>query len=299
MTTVHRLPRPLKARLEANLKLQALAFCPRRPPGPPAIDDTAPMQDITTWAALLGRWMDLARAARALDGHDNGPWQRALPSIITYEALAQALPHLGDLPIRERSLALDQAQVLLEARRADMEDAFEDLPQVVEEAELAAEAAIEQSRGSFVWTILWEGPGPLAMPAISGAPASSTEGAVAMMLPGTLALPGEPVAWWVGRNEPMLGCGVAGCQAVPLDEPLQVWRKFDQQGGAIEDRVRSVNDDGPAGGLPLLVPRVAGGECLPAPDVPSDWPPANPDSLPRATPVHWDVEGDLFSGSPA
>ena len=243
-----------------------------------------------TWAALLGRWMDLAKAARALDGHDDGPWQRALPAIITFEALTQALPHLAALSVAERSYALVQAAVLLEARRSELDDAFDEWPPVVTEADAAAADAISQARRSFVWTILWEGPGPLVMPDIPGVPArASDEGAVAMMRPGTLALPGEPVAWWVGRDEPMLARGVLGCQAVPLDRPLQVWRCLDSTGHACEDRVRDSDDDDPNEGIPMLVPLLVGGSHMVVPELPPNWPLNDSRTIQPPPPVHWDA----------
>jgi hypothetical protein len=240
--------------------------------------------------------MDLAKAARALDGADDGPWQRALPAIITYEALTQALPHIGDLPVDERSFALDQAAVLLEARRSDMDDAFEELPPVVAEADAAVVAAITNARRSLVWTILWEGPGPLTMPEVPGVPAgSSRAGAMAIMLPGTLALPGEPIAWWVGRDEPMLERGIAGCQAVPLERPLQVWRHLDSDGRASKDRVRHTDEDGPRDAIPMLLPLVAGGDFLQPPDLPSDWPLNDARTIELCPPVCWDAPRDWFS----
>jgi hypothetical protein len=252
------------------------------------------MHDATTWAGLLGRWVDLAKAARALDGADDGPWQRALPAIITYEALAQALAHIADLSVEERSYALDQATVLLEARRSDMDDAFDELPEVVAEADAAVVAAITNARRSCVWTILWEGPGPLTMPGVAGVPTrASDDGAVAVMPPGTLALPSEPIAWWIGRDEPILARGIAGCQAVPLDHPLQVWRCFGPDGQAHQDRIRDINDEGPEGGIPLLLPLIAGGSRLDALELPQDWPPSIVSAIQPPPLVHWDVPHDL------
>lgn len=252
------------------------------------------MHDAITWAGLLGRWIDLAKAARPLDGADGGPWQRALPAIITYEALAHALPNLADLSVEERSYALDQAAVLLEARRSDMEDAFDELPEVVAEADAAVVAAITSARQSCVWTILWEGPGPLTMPSVANVPSrASNQGAVAVMPPGTLALPSEPIAWWIGRDEPMLARGLAGCQAVPLDRPLQTWRCFGPDGQAHQDRIRDIDDEGPYAGVPLLLPLIAGGSRLDAPELSTDWPPSVLSTIEPAPPVHWDVPNEL------
>jgi len=254
------------------------------------IDPTDPM----TWASLLARWMDLARTSQALVGQPGIVDGRAVPALITFEAIAMAMQHLGGLAITERNFALDQAAVLLDARRADLEDAFDELPGPLQQAEVNAMHAITEARRSFAWTILWEGPGPLVMPDIASVPASaSDDGMVAVMLPKTLALPGEPIAWWLGRDEPMLARGIAGCRATPLDQALQVWRAFDDTGHAIEDRIRDVGDDGPPGAVPLIVPRLLDGSRLEVPMLGDEWPPMDAKTLePTAPPVRWDAARD-------
>ncbi len=263
--------------------------------------------DAFTWATLLARWMDLARAAVALErlgesgvgpgqmdqlgGSEGRGWRQGMPALITFEALAHAMGQLEMLPADERSFALDQAVVLLESRRSDLEDAFEIMPDAIAQSESNAVRAIEQARLQFVWTISWEGPGALPMPDIPGVPATRTdEGAVAIMLPGTLAVPGSPIAWWTGRHEPMLERGIAGCQARPLDCGLQVWRRFDSGGIALEDRIRDVNDEPPDGGVPLLVPLVVGGQRLNRPAC-DGWLPADPASISDTLPLlRWDID---------
>ncbi len=245
--------------------------------------------DALTWAALLARWMDLAKASRVWEGRGFDPGTAA--AVITCEAVAMAMPHLRGLPVGERGYALDQAAVLLDARRADLDDRFDTLPDFLEDADAAAEEAIAQARRSFVWTIIWEGPGPFTMPPVESVPSrASDEGMVALMLPGTLALPGEPIAWWLGRDEPMLARGVGGCRAAPLDDAVQVWRVFSDNGGAVEDRVQIADQDGPAGGIPLIVPHLLGGNRLDVPEPGADWPPSIAatlgDTLP---PVRWDA----------
>jgi hypothetical protein len=255
--------------------------------------------DAFTWAALLARWMELAQAAVALERQGGAPlaaacggggWSRGMPALITFEALRHAMTQLGTLPPDERSFALDQATVLLESRRADLEDAFEVIPDAIAQADRQAEAAIESARLRFVWTIVWEGPGPLTMPEVAGVPSTRTdEGAVAIMLPGTLAVIGSPIAWWTGRHEPMLERGLVGCQARPCDRGLQVWRRFDSDGMAIEDRLRDVNDEPLEGGVPLLVPLLAGGHRLERPSV-DGWLPADPAAMPEPPPLRLDID---------
>ncbi|MBT5383301.1 MAG: hypothetical protein HOL13_10725 [Phycisphaerae bacterium] len=113
------------------------------------------------------------------------------------------------------------------------------------------------------------------------------------MPPGTLALPSEPIAWWIGRDEPMLARGLAGCQAVPLDRPLQTWRCFGPDGQAHQDRIRDIDDEGPDAGVPLLLPLIAGGSRLDGPEFSIDWPPSVLSTIEPAPPVHWDVPNEL------
>jgi len=253
---------------------------------------TRQLPDPMTWTALLAYWMDLARAARAFDAAPTGPWQQAMPALITFEALARCLPHIQALPVEERAVALDKAGVLLEARRADVEDAFDMQPDVLAEADASADAAIAAARQSLTWTLFWEGPGPLRMPEVLGVPARATDdGAVAIMAPGTLAVPGTPVAWWQGRDEPMLARGVGGCRAVPLLTPLQVWRAYADDGLMVEDRVRCVDDEAPEGAMPLLVPLLVGGSRLEPIVYPDGWPPRDEATLGGGLPpVRWDTQ---------
>ena len=81
---------------------------------------------------------------------------------------------------------------------------------------------------------------------------ASQRGTLAVMQPGTIAMPGEPVAWWCGRPAPHID------EAAPLErrtatEPLQVYRELDGRGRFVADRIASIEDDLTAG-LPLLTP---------------------------------------------
>lgn len=86
------------------------------------MSDTAPQQDkhddfgaearALTWAALLGKWTDLARAAVALPPGDR--WRSAVAPAIELQAVTCALSELDQLSPDERPLALDRASVLIE-----------------------------------------------------------------------------------------------------------------------------------------------------------------------------------------
>lgn len=247
-----------------------------------------PGHDPLTWASLLAHWMDLAKAARAI----NPAWDRAMPALITFDAITAAMQWIDHLSDEEQAYALDEASVLLEARLHDLEAMFDELPAPLSEAAHQARSSIEMARLELVWQIVWEGPEMLTMPHVSGVPASNRDGgSTALMLPGTLALPGSPIAWWTGRHEPMLEQGIAGCRAMATTHATQVWRVFNDCGEMVEDRIRIVSDQGPEGGIPLLVPHVVDGAHLELPTLPAQWPPCDRQrTSDGGVPLRWDID---------
>lgn len=67
-----------------------------------------------TWAMLLGRWVEFARASVAFPRTPEGSrWRAAVGPIVGLQAVAFALGELGTLPPDERALGLDRAAVLI------------------------------------------------------------------------------------------------------------------------------------------------------------------------------------------
>lgn len=67
------------------------------------------------WAALLGRWMEFARAAVVLpDDGEGRRWRASISPIITLQAVSLALGELKLLPPDERPVAIDRAGLLIE-----------------------------------------------------------------------------------------------------------------------------------------------------------------------------------------
>ena len=64
-------------------------------------------------------------------------------------------------------------------------------------------------------------------------------GTIALMQPGTLVMPGEPVAWWAERE----GIVLEGCEAVSIDRPRQVYRLLLDQDAALAAIPGMVSDD--------------------------------------------------------
>lgn len=208
-----------------------------------------------TWTALLGRWVDYARASLAIPSDAAGAsWQASVPAVINLQAVTFALSELAELGSDERAFALDKAAVLIRDGAADLARIWGDTPpeslvEVIDDAQIALACA--QHAGAV--ELIWHGDDVLVMPDVDpGQPA----GTLAVMQPGTLVMSREPVAWWRGRADAPLE--VPGCVTVPCDEPRQVYRRFDETGRIVGDVVAPIGAD-PPDGLPLLVPLFADG----------------------------------------
>ena len=100
---------------------------------------------------------------------------------------------------------------------------------------------------------------PLRMPSAKVPSPRFEGGTLAMVPPGTIVMPGAPLAWWTCRREPEL------VEAVPVhrielrSRPIQVWREMDAEGRFTRDRVTDL-DRTVERALPLLVPVLVDGE---------------------------------------
>ncbi len=94
----------------------------------------------TTWAAMLGRWIDFARSATALPTEGpQGLLRRSVSDIITLQAVWFALGHLDQLPADQRSLGLDRSQILIDRHAEALHARFDgQLPPAL--AELISDA---------------------------------------------------------------------------------------------------------------------------------------------------------------
>ena len=100
--------------------------------------------------------------------------------------------------------------------------------------------------------LVWPGPGLWEVPEMK---TPVLGGTLAMMQPGTVVLPGEPVAWFTERPSP-----------IPSDEleeidgtPIQVQRIIEDDVW-LKDVVTDLDDD--LVGLPMLVPMSLAGEPI-------------------------------------
>lgn len=80
---------------------------------------------VLTWAALLGKWTELARASVAFPKTSEGAkWRKSVPDLIGLQAITHALGELDLLRAEERGLALDRAAVGIETHAANLAGLF-------------------------------------------------------------------------------------------------------------------------------------------------------------------------------
>ena len=233
---------------------------------------TAPLHpESLSWAALLGRWLDLAAASTALTEAQDGPqWRASIPSLVTLQAVVFALGEFEALDEDERPVALDRSEVLVEEACGHLEDVWRtELPEALADAITDAREAVAELETSMVWTMFHDGATPLRMPAAEAPSPRFEGGTLAMVPPGTIVMPGAPIAWWTCRREPELADAVPSHRIELRRRPIQVWREMDESGRFTRDRVTDLEQTLEAA-LPLLVPMLVEG-------VPQETFPVDPD----------------------
>ena len=209
--------------------------------------------EILTWTALLARWVDFAKASLALPADDEGDrWRAAVPAVINLQAVTFALRDLDRLPADERSLGRDKAELLIRENAGELARIWRGamMPQLLGELADDARHAFEFSAYAGVQELVWPGPGTMVMPQIDlGRP----RGTLAMMQPGTIVMPGEPVSWWADRDGAAIEAALPGCMKQQPRIPRQVYRQIDDHGRIRADLIAPLDADLPAG-MPLLVP---------------------------------------------
>jgi len=175
-----------------------------------------------------------------------------VPAVITLQAVTFALADLARLPVEERPLGRDRAELLIRQNTATLHDIWrgEPLPESLVEIGADARRALEMSIFAGALELIWDGPQSMVMPA---SPIGDTTGTLAVMQPGTIVMPGEPVAWWVERDGGPIIRALPGCRQSEVSVPRQVYRQLDEDGRITGDVVAPINADLPPG-MPLLVP---------------------------------------------
>lgn len=218
--------------------------------------------DPATWAALLARWVEFARAAVSLPTDDEGNrWRRAVPPIITLQAVTHALAEIDRLPPGEQALALDRGEVLIRDNAAALNRIWgvdplaEALLELIDDARLAHDAAASRGRHWIVTESRF------VMPALDGALnallGAGFSGDLLGALPGTILFEGEPAL----MARPDADLAIPGLRRSDGATPAcQVYRQIGPETGRVErDLVAPLHASLPAG-RPLLVPLIKGGE---------------------------------------
>lgn len=217
-----------------------------------------------TWTGLLGRWIEFAQGALALpDDADGDRWRRSVPAIINLQAVTFALADLGSLPWEEHDLARDRAEILVRRHAAEIEGAWRAVAMPPELLELLEDAGRALAHAEFAGSrqLRWTGSEVLVMPALPDKLLDGEKGTLAIAQPGTLIMPGEPVAWWCGFAGSALAEALPDCSLELPVLPAQIYRQLGDDGHMERDVIAAVTDD-PEPGLPLLVPLRQHGEPI-------------------------------------
>lgn len=209
-----------------------------------------------TWTALLGKWLEFAKASVALpDDADGRRWKQSVTPIVTLQAVTFALDEIDDLAAMDRPHALDRAEMLIDEHAGGLDRTWSDVerPGMIDEVIRDARGALASA--SAVTELIWPGPGPLDVPDFE---IEQYRGTLAVMQPGTRAMPGEPIAWWIGGR----GLVQPGAKPSPTRHPRQVYREITEDGSMTRDIIALIEQEMPANALPLLVPLFEDGEAV-------------------------------------
>lgn len=243
-----------------------------------------------SWAALIGYWLDFARAAVCLPENDEGAaWSSSVTPAITLQAVIFALEHLDDLDLEERSLGLDRAELLVQDAETALHAAWNPmggLPDGLVVVLTEAKRALRRGETGPALEIIAGGSSdpsdPWIMPDWRGAVAAlqdvGAKAAVWLASPGTALRPGEPVGFIEARDPmrlPRMEDSVEGAawrglyqsltpvQMRRVAYPRQVYRQI-EDGRIIGDVALALSDD-PIAGQPLLAPVLRDGARIPLP----------------------------------
>lgn len=217
--------------------------------------------EILSWTALLARWTESAGAAMAIPDEDDGDrWRASVAAVIQLQAITFALADLEHLEPADRPFACDRAEILVRESAQAIDSAWSGAALADSIVEIIDDAvhALALAPWFGARELLWPGPGPLLVPEL---PVDGDHGSLAVMQPGTFAMPGSPVAWWIDRDGEALVRLLPGCRLGSPPIPRQVYRILDESGEIVEDVLAAVNEE-PVAGLPLLVPICHRGERI-------------------------------------
>lgn len=266
---------------------------------------TTPLEPIA-WIALVARWTELARASRAIPAVDTR-LRDSIAHLIAIEATTAALGELAQVPELERPHARTIAEISIRRAATELDQLWrgEEWPSEFLDACESAERALRLSIYAGLETLIVGGTSPIEVPTFdlhlddgaaqrtldaddpAQAASNARRGTLAVMPPGTIAMPGEPICWWCGREAPVVvvdgaevhrarrsaqtgrsdGAEGDSVTAAPTLlhrrnlPPLQVYRELDERGRFTKDTIAPITDD-LLPGLPLLVPILLDGASI-------------------------------------
>jgi len=230
-----------------------------------------------TWASLLARWMEFARASVAVPpGEEGEAWRLSVAPIIALQAVGCALGELSSLDPEERALGLDRAEVLIGRHTHELNEAWRgrEMPQSVREVIEEARSALASSLEGGIELVLEEAslvashPGEVASMLVEG----GFDGDLLLPVPGRRLFRTSPVAFVRPARGGLVNDEILSVVASHLGAEVsaqwvgtarQVYRQFDfAKGRAVRDVVVRMSSDLPPG-QPLLVWAVERGETMP------------------------------------
>jgi hypothetical protein len=224
------------------------------------------------WAALVARWVEVARASRAIPP-EFAQLRDSIPHLIAIEATTAALGELASVPEVDRPHARAVAEVTIRRAAAELDRLWrgEEWPSEISDACEAAEQALQRAVYAGLDALVVTGDRALEVPEFDfgldpGDP-NSLRGTLAAMPPGSLAMPGEPICWWSGRGRPSFAAThddratADRLELVRNAAPVQVYRGLDERGRFTSDTLAPISAE-VLPGLPMLVPILLDGTLI-------------------------------------
>lgn len=223
------------------------------------------------WAALVARWVEVARASRAIPP-EFAQLRDSIPHLIAIEATTAALGELSRVPEPDRPHARAVAEVTIRRAATELDRLWrgEEWPNEITDACEAAERALQRAVYAGLEALIVTGESSLEVPeldlGLDPNDPSTVRGTLAAMPPGSLAMPGEPICWWSGRAAPRLldfaePDGAARLVIERNAAPIQVYRGLDERGRFTSDTLAPISAD-VLPGLPMLVPILLDGTVV-------------------------------------
>ncbi|HRQ76406.1 MAG TPA: hypothetical protein PK098_10860 [Phycisphaerales bacterium] len=223
-----------------------------------------PLQtEALTWTGLLSQWVRFAQSAPALPKNAEGErWRAAVPSVIALQAVTFALNDLARLPVADRAHARDKADMMIRDHTATLMSIWQGdaMPNAVQEMIADADDALARAAFAGAIELIWPGPGAMVMPAVDID--LNAGGTLLIMQPGTIVMPGEPVAWWADRDGEELTRALIGFPASQPESPRQVYRQMRADGVMVCDVIAPLAMEPAPDGMPLLVPLLECGRAI-------------------------------------